>query len=286
MQPEERHSTNSIGMRLVLVPHGRFIMGSPSKELLRQKDERPHSVRITQAFYLGAHEVTIGQFRQFVEATGYKTTCEKGGTGGAGFDPHWEGGRSRDSTFSWRYCGFPQDDEHPVVNVSHLDALAFCEWLSRREGARYRLPTEAEWEYACRAGTMTPFWSCIPGGWPGESNVDQPFELTFVDPAILERDGFECTSPVGSFAANAFGLYDMHGNVQEWCADWYDAEYYRHADRDDPGGPDAGQRRVIRGGSFQYYGPAARSANRGASPPDYSDLDVGLRVVAEITSAT
>ena len=167
--------TNSIGMKLVLIPAGEFMMGSAesAEEVARAfrdygappaglfKDEHPqHRVRITQPFYLGVHEVTVGQFRKFVEETGYKTDAEKG-TGGikgaVGVDAKTgEFGSSEE--YSWRNAGFEQTDEHPVVNVSWNDAVAFCDWLSRKEGKTYRLPKEAEWEYACRAGTTTRYY--------------------------------------------------------------------------------------------------------------------------------
>ncbi len=280
----ERKVLNSIGMQLTIIPPGEFIMGSPSSEWTRQAEERPHSVRITRPFYLGVHEVTVSQFRQFVEETGYQTVCETNGRGGFGVnlpDLAWR----CHPEFSWRNCGLPQGDDHPVVNVSYDDALAFCRWLSRREGARYRLPTEAEWEYACRAGTMGPFWSRSRARrWPGESNVRQPNMPEFVKGNIPEYDGFEYTSPAGSFAANAFGLHDTHGNVEEWCADWYDSEYYAHSERDDPRGPATGSKRVVRGGSYFYFGLSARSAIRAARPPDLGGFTVGFRVAADAES--
>ncbi len=281
VQSDRREFTNGIGMHFVLIPRGKYIMGSPSNEPLRQVDERPHPVRITREFYLAAHEVTVSQFRQFVEATGYTTTCEAGGIGGIGFNPSWPGTRCPSVEFSWRYCGFPQSDDHPVVNVSYKDAIAFCEWLSQREGNCYRLPTEAEWEYACRAGIMGPFWKRIPTVWPGESNVRQPSAPDYFNAAVPKDDGFEYTAPVDSFAANAFGLYDMHGNVREWCSDWYQADYYRCADRDDPQGPAAGEERILRGGSFFRHGLFARSANRSAAEPGFYDFDIGFRVAAD-----
>ena len=173
----KKQITNSIGMKLVLIPAGEFKMGSREsaedtaaffnktygEDVLKAdffKDEHPqHRVRITRPFYLGKYHVTRGQFRQFVADTGYKTDAEKGEKPGA---YGWSMGKETfkfNERYSWRNTGFEQTDEHPVVNVSWNDAVAFCKWLSRKEGKTYRLPTEAEWEYACRAGTTTRYYS-------------------------------------------------------------------------------------------------------------------------------
>ena len=173
----KKQITNSIGMKLTLIPAGEFKMGSGEsaedtaaffnktygEDLLKAdffKDEHPqHRVRITKPFYLGTYHVTRGQFRQFVADTGYKTDAEKGEKPGAfGWDPDKKKFDFNEK-YSWRNAGFEQTDEHPVVNVSWNDAVAFCKWLSRKEGKTYRLPTEAEWEYACRAGTTTRYYS-------------------------------------------------------------------------------------------------------------------------------
>jgi formylglycine-generating enzyme len=280
--------TNSIGMKLVLIPAGEFMMGSAesAEEVARAfreygappadffEDEHPqHRVRITQPFYLGVHEVTVGQFRKFVEETGYKTDAEKG-TGGIkgafGFDPKTgEFGLSED--YSWRNTGFEQTDEHPVVNVSWNDAVAFCDWLSRKEGKTYRLPTEVEWEYACRAGTTTRYYhGDDPEGLAAVGNVaDATAKAKFPDWdwPIKAEDGYVFTAPVGKFKPNGFGLYDMHGNVWEWCADWYGEEYYRASPADDPKGPDSGANRVLRGGSWLNRPDFIRSAFRSWDVP-------------------
>ena len=170
--------TNSLGMAFVKVPAGSFWMGSAEspgalaqvfpqlerKRFTELTDEAPvHRVRIRRAFYLGQHEVTAGQFRRFVEASGYRPESEADGTGGYGYNPDYDPATTargdafegRNPRYSWRNPGFAQDDSHPVVNVTWNDAQALAQWLSQREGVRYRLPTEAEWEYACRAQTRT-----------------------------------------------------------------------------------------------------------------------------------
>jgi len=269
--------TNSIGMELKLIPAGEFLMGSrvSAAELAKRfdtkaenfEDELPrHHVELTNPFYLGVTEVTKGQFHQFVLADGYRTEAETDGEGGFGFNTatgEFEGPHPK---YNWKNWGFPQTDDHPVVNVSWNDAQAFCKWLSAEEGVTYRLPTEAEWEYACRAGTTTMYQNGDdPEGLVSVGNVTDASaksELTTYPtlPYLKASDGYAFTAPVGRFRANPWGLYDMHGNVYEWCQDWYGE--YPNGDVDDPMGPLQGKGRVMRGGSF--YGPAmaVRSVDR------------------------
>ena len=178
--------------------------------------------------------------------------------------------------------GFPQPDEHPVVNVSWNDAVAFCQWLSRSEGKTYRLPTEAEWEYACRAGTTSRYYI---GDEPEKlaevgNTEDAAYLRIFGSPpwAILADDGYAFTAPVGRFRPNAFGLYDMHGNASQWCSDWWGYDYYQSCPLDDPPGPAKSDSRVHRGGGW-HGGPCeCRSASREAAPPYQPFFDVGFRV--------
>ena len=274
--------TNSLGMKLALIPPGEFMMGSDAMDGDAYDHEfvdkaagrmEKHRVRITRPFYLSVTELTRGQFRQFVDDAGYKTDAEKEG-----------------SEFTWRDPHFEQTDEHPVVYVSWNDAVAFCDWLSRKEGKTYRLPTEAEWEYACRAAT-TSRYSCgdDPEGLPAVGNVldatasekssDFP-DISYVPPSapITARDGYVYTAPVGRFQPNAWGLFDMHGNVWEWCADWYGTGYYKQSPLDDPPGPGGASARVARGGGWRYGFRLARSAYRGGQPASYKDWNMGFRV--------
>ena len=306
-----REITSSIGVRLTLIPAGEFMMGNGEpaaetaaffaknyglaaavkrEEYRREpylsdlfRDEYPqHRVRITRPFYLGACQVTRGQFRRFVDDTGYRTDTEKGeGPGTSGWDAE-RGDFALGRDFSWRNAGFEQTDDHPVVNVSWNDAVAFCYWLSCSEGRDCRLPTEAEWEYACRAGTTTRYWcGDDPEALARAANVaDAALRAKFPDrpSTIRASDGHVFTAPVGTFQPNPFGLYDMHGNAWEWCSDRYDRDYYANSPMDDPKGPATGDDRVVRGGSWSDGPCGARSAARQSFPPVTRDFSVGFRV--------
>jgi formylglycine-generating enzyme required for sulfatase activity len=205
--------TNSIGMKLTLIPAGEFMMGSPDSDSDAAGDEKPqHRVRITKAFYLGATEVTQEQYEKVM-----------------GQNP---------SSFT------ESGPDAPVENVSWDDAQGFCRKLSelaeeKEAGRRYRLPTEAEWEYACRAGSA-------------EKYCDGDDESTLGDYAWYGENSDGKTHQVGQKNLNAWGLYDMHGNVWEWCADWYDGEFYAQSPPNDPSGPPTGSLRVDRGGGWYF----------------------------------
>jgi formylglycine-generating enzyme required for sulfatase activity len=286
-------------MKLTLVPSGEFMMGSDESaevtaaffvicgvDFLRAdffENEHPqHRVRITKPFYLGTYHVTRGQFRQFAADTEYKTDAEKGkkpGAWGWNSDTNTVGFNEK---YSWRNTGFEQTDEHPVVNLSWNDAVAFCKWLSNKEGKTYRLPTEAEWEYACRAGTTTRYYNGDdPAMLAKVGNVaDATFMAKFPEDkgGIEASDGYVFTSPVGSFKPNAFGLYDMHGNAWEWCQDWFGSGYYAKSPTDDPTGPTTGSYHVDRGGCWYCKAYRCRSAYRGGTSLGCGDYFVGFRV--------
>jgi len=189
----------------------------------------------------------------------------------------WE----RKAEYTWRNPGFTQGDDHPVVEVSWNDATAFCAWLSKKEGKTYELPTEAEWEYACRAGTTTRFWC-------GDTDASLKGNANIADASLKEKypsaswavawdDGYASTSPVGRFKANPWGLYDMGGNVWQWCADDYDK--YQEGTIKDPNGKESANIRVLRGGSWCAGPRDCRSASRGGDyPANRNDLN-GFRVV-------
>ena len=246
--------TNSLGMKFTLIKAGEFLMGSPDTDKDAYDIEKPqHRVRITRPFYLGVHEVTRGQFRMFVDDSGYQTEAEKDGKGGYGWNEEAKK-FEQNPRYTWLNPGFEQTDLHPVVNVSWNDAVAFAEWLGKKEGKTYRLPTEAEWEYACRAGTTTRFFcgddaeglAEVGNVADGTAKAKHP-DWTW---AIAAQDGFVYTSPVGHYPPNAWGLHDMHGNVREWCWDWYGGDFYKSSRVDDPAGPFQAAYRVIRGGNW------------------------------------
>jgi formylglycine-generating enzyme required for sulfatase activity len=308
-KPGHKTIENSLGMKLVLIPAGEFMMGSEAAPEALEKlfpklekdrhgesrfklpDEAPvHTVRITKPFYMGQHELTVGQFRKFVEAANYAPESIADGTGGYGFLPNKpEGGDAfdgRDPKYSWQNPGFKQGDDHPVVNVTWNDAQALCEWLNKTEGKKYRLPTEAEWEYCCRAGTRTHFHS---GDEPKSLlKFANTYDLETVknfpqwkEFALQASDSFAFTSPVGSFAPNGFGLYDMHGNVWEWCSDWYGEDYYSKSPVDDPAGPESGKVKVRRGGSWHTWPFYCRSSFRNWNTARTRYVLVGIRLVRE-----
>ncbi len=301
---------NSIGMSFVRIPAGQFGMGIKepleqlarsypdytAKRLLDLDDERPqHRVRISQDFYLGQNLVTVGDFARFVQESGYVPESIRDGTGGYGYNPDYDPSKTerhdafegRNPKYSWQNPGFKQDDRHPVLNVSWNDAQAMAAWLSTKEHAHYRLPTEAEWEYACRAGHDTRYPNGNdPHALPQVANTFDADAASnwprFADSALPEHDGFAFTSPVGSFAPNGFGLYDMVGNAWEWTADWYGEDYYAHSPQRDPQGPTEGNVKVRRGGSWHTWALYARCTYRNWNTTTTRYTLVGMRLLREI----
>ena len=250
--------TNTLGMKFKLIPAGKFTMGSSQEEIdrcLKQfregdweipclRSEGPeHPVEITQPIYMGATEVTVEQFRRFVDEEGYQV------------------GDGR-----WRNPGFDQTDKHPVVFVSWLNAVDFCNWLSGKEGKKYRLPTEAEWEYSCRAGKA------------GSRYCFGDDEAELENYAWYAMNSGGGTRPVGKKKPNAWGLNDMDGNAWEWCQDWYDPDYYKNSPVHDPLGG-AGAERVARGGSWRDAPVRCRSAFRVPRDPFDRLHNFGFRVL-------
>ena len=265
-------------MTFVEIKPGAFLMGSPPTERMRNDDETRHRVVFTKPYFIATREVMRGQFAEFVASTGYVTDAESDGFG------FYFTGKEIDRLpdASWRKTGFDQTDEHPVVNVSWNDAAAFALWLGSRDGKRYRLPTEAEWEFACRAGTQTvyPWGDDFDEGRPYGNVADRALKKEFPQQEMFSFDDtFAFTSPVGRFQSIA-GLFDMSGNVAEWCADWYAP--FAAAEVKDPTGPvevpPAQEYRVFRGGAW-YYGPfECRVAHRRCDAPSYRSLSVGFRL--------
>jgi formylglycine-generating enzyme required for sulfatase activity len=265
-QPYHRHAlrddgvlVNSIGMRFKRIAPGRFMMGSPKDEAGRGDDEPRHAVEITEPFHMGVYPVTQQEYAQVMGTNPSFFSATGGGR---------QVVRGRDTS------------RHPVERVSWEDTQAFCESLSdlpeeRRAGRAYRLPTEAEWEYACRGGATepTPF-ALGPSLSSRQANFNGAAPYNAPAGPNLGR-----TTPVGSYPANRFGLYDMHGNVWQWCADWYDDDAYQNGAARDPRGPESGNRRVLRGGSWRDEGNRCRCAERHKSLPSFKDQAYGFRVV-------
>jgi len=246
--------TNSLGMKFSYIPPGEFTMGSPETEKGRNDDETPHKVVLTKGFYLGVYEVTQEEYQQIM------------GTNPSDF--------AATGTINSRVAGL-DTRRFPVEKVSWDEAVEFCRKLSAREGKAYRLPTEAEWEYACRAGTATPFhFGMTCNGQEANCQGDNPYGRTAKGPN-LER-----TTVVGQYPPNAWDLYDMHGNVREWCSDW--PRDYPSGTVTNPTGPATGATdRVGRGGAWSSYAKDCRSAIRDRFPPGLRRNNQGFRVVLE-----
>ena len=256
---------NSIGMKLARIPAGTFMMGSPRSESDRDPKEERHEVTITAPFYIGVYEVTQAQYTGLMNGTEFENnaTFRSGRGGGA---------------------------DHPMEDVEWTHAVEFCKHLSTRPaemraGRRYRLPTEAEWEYACRAGTTSTFYT-------GDSLSSQDANFNGNYPYGEGEAGpyLRRTAPVGTYRPNAFGLYDMHGNVSEWCADFYDPDYYEGSPEEDPLGPPfgvtpsdfGGFHMVVRGGSWVDDARGCRSAYRFRAMPETQYRIIGFRVACDI----
>jgi formylglycine-generating enzyme required for sulfatase activity/serine/threonine protein kinase len=274
---------NTATMKLVQIPAGKFLMGSPVTEEDRDEDEIQHEVILSEPFYMGVTPVTVGQFAAFIEDSEYITDAEKDSSS-AGIEI---GNGKLDGKVNgcwWRNPGFDQKRDHPVVLVSWNDARAFCVWLSSRSGKMVLLPTEAQWEYACRAGATTAYpWGESPDSGKGWANVgDQSLKKKLPNARAQWSffswdDRFVFTSPVSNVKGNAFGLCDMIGNVWQWCQDYYGD--YDKGVATNPTGPETGDLRVLRGGSWGNDPGLCRSAYRDGDYPDYRFGHTGFRVV-------
>jgi len=243
------------GMEFVWVPKGCFAMGSPDTENGRDnKDEGPvHNVCV-DGFWIGKYEVTNAQYKK------YESTHKSGDHKGQSLN----------------------SDNQPVVNVDWKNTQGFAKWLSSKNKYEFRLPTEAEWEYAARAGTkVARYWGDNSGDACGYANVrDLTAKRTFAWSGLYNcDDGYSVTAPVGQFTPNSFGLYDVLGNASEWVSDWYAKDYYATSPNNNPKGSENALLRVVRGGNW-YYGPSyIRSADRYRLNPVFHNVIVGFRLV-------
>lgn len=287
------------GLPLVALPGGSFLMGNPRNDGYAADGEGPVHAVVLDPFAIATTTVTVRQFAAFAEATGYRTTAERDGwsfvfagllpnafppTRGAAAAPWWRQVFGAD----WRHPEGPQSDvagrlDHPVVHVSWDDAQAFCVWA----GGGTRLPTEAEWEFAARGGTEgTPFWwgaDLVPNGkhamnvWQGQF----PQRNT-------TADGYLGTAPADAYAPSPYGLFNVTGNVWEWCADWFSPTAYAESPRENPRGPASGFSRVMRGGSYlchRSYCNRYRVDARSSNTPDSTAGNIGFRVVMDAEAA-
>jgi len=275
------------GAKMVLIPAGEFLMGTDPSEIpelvqfVKQwfpkaeaswfEDETPRHTVYVDAFYMDAYEVTNQQYKKFVQATGHKEPE------GFGID-RIEGGEVylKSGFKPWDDRNYNEDNQ-PVVCVSWKDAKAYAEWAGKR------LPTEAEWEYSARGGLAGKRYAW-GDDWPppkGSGNfADETLKKAFPSCKIIDGydDGYVYTAPVGSYKPNGYGLYDMAGNVWEWCADWYDKKYYANSPKSNPTGQSSGSYRVLRGGSWSIHDvPALRTALRFGDVPSDLYYNVGFR---------
>jgi formylglycine-generating enzyme required for sulfatase activity len=249
---------------MIKVKGGSFKMGSKDTEA-RPDEENIHEVKVGD-FFIGKFEITVAQFESFVNLTNYKTEAER-----VGKSYIYTGSWKNMKGITWRHDARgnlrPKTEyDHPVVHVSWNDAKAYCEWLSNQTQKPFRLLTEAEWEFAARGGTQGKNYK-----YSGGSNIDD-----FAWYITSSKD--KGTYPVGTKKANELGVYDMSGNVYEWCADWYDSEYYLGSPVDNPKGVSSGISRVVRGGSWHDTAEKNRVANRFNGSPTYCGYNIGFRV--------
>lgn len=266
---------SGLGFRMVPIPGGSYRAGDIGDSGI-EKEEPVHTVTV-DGFDMSAFEVTVGQFRAFTEETGYRTEAERGDQAWVFSDGEW----AQKPDVTWKNSYLPQTDRHPVVCVSWNDAMEFCAWLSKKTGQAIGLPIEAEWEYACRAGSETRYYTgsgesdLDRAGWywrnSGNSHLTGDYKLARL---IENRCG---THPVGEKPPNAWGLYDMTGNVWEWCMDREDKDYYT-------GKP--AEYRVFRGGGWYEQAVFLRTAYRHWRRPSHSYWGLGFRIVRRPQSGT
>lgn len=299
--------SGGVGPQITLIPAGQFMMGSPQSEVGRYNNEGPqHVVNIARPFLLGVTEVTLAQFRHFVESSNYETDGERN-SGSFLRDPDAERGRWRlKQDVNWRFDheGKLSREENPVVHVSWNDAQAYLAWLSRETGERYRLPSEAELEYANRAGSQGAYWwgegaplkqlANIRGD--GDEAVANPltWKHTGQELGFLRRvgdlpltfksysDGFNGLAPVANFSANPFGLFDTAGNVWEWTQDCWHFNYRKAPTDGSAWVEKICDHRVVRGGSYYCFPTHVRSANRWSRWPEFRNMYIGFRVARDL----
>ena len=258
---------------MVFVKGGCFQMGDVFSDVA--SNEKPVHKVCVDDFYMVRYEVTLGEFRRFVKETGYRTEAEK--QDGC---HTWSGkGEEKKKEFNWQNTNFPQTERDPVICVSWNDTHEYIKWLNKKDGMRYRLPTEAEWEYAARSGGKAYKYSWGNNG-PSDNIADDKTKRELLGKTDEQgyNDGYEFTSPVGSFKPNELGLYDMSGNVSEWVADWFDKKYYSISPKNNPQGPIAGECKALRGGSWNPLLQLFQTTTRLCSDPGARGAWLGFRL--------
>jgi formylglycine-generating enzyme required for sulfatase activity len=257
---------NSGDIEMVWVEGGSFMMGSNEGSV----DEKPvHEVTL-KGFYMGKYEVTRGQFRKFVEAANYQTEAEKDGWAWiwSSEEKKWV----KKEGLNWKKDAkgidcYKTKENHPVIFISYNDVIAYINWLKSTSNKKYRFPTEAEWEYAAKGGNKNSLYK-----YAGSDNID---EVAWYGNANDE------THPIGTKKANTLGIFDMTGNVWEWCNDWYDKNHYQYSMKSNPEGGLTGDYRVLRGGSFDYLTDDCRPANRNLNKPSIRSNFIGFRLACD-----
>lgn len=274
------------GMEFVLVKGGHYQMGDNFGDGIPEEELPVHEVCVDD-FYLGKYHVTNEQFKKFIEATGYRTTAEEKGTG-RGLERLAPGKWEDRAGLNWRqpiYLGDSIGDRmsHPVLQMSWYDAKEFAKWLGAKSGKPYRLAYEAEYEYSIRSGGKKYKYAWGNGDPTGKvANVaDKTFKRTFTGCKECfddYEDGYVITSPVGSFLPNEIGLYDMTGNAFSWVEDWFSKEYYKSSPKNNPHGPEMGEHKVARGGSWDNDRRYSRVSDRVDESPGYRNYSIGFRL--------
>lgn len=271
---EQSIFTDSItGMEFLRVKGGCFEMGNSFER--GGKDEKPIHRVCLDDYYIGKYEVTLGEFKQFVDETGYQTDAERERhCWGLDTDGSWKNVAGK----SWEHLSFTQMDNHPVVCITWNDAQAFIGWLNKKTNSGFRFLSEAEWEYAARSrgkkrmfATQTGHLNRKLANYGAEKCCDPD-----------SADGYLYTAPVGSYPANEIGVFDLSGNVWEWTADWYNENYYIQSPIDNPKGLKSGKLRILRGGSWSIPKRFSRCSNRREYDPSLRHVNIGFRLAKDI----
>lgn len=263
--PTKKNPEKYIEPKLVLVEGGQFIMGNNSRS---ETEEKPEHVVKVSSFRISKCEVTVAEFRKFMENSKYITNAEKDGLSyvwdGVSLIYAMKGVTWKDDVYGKKRVN---EEDHPVIHVSRYDAEAYCKWLSEQTGKKYRLLTEAEWEYAAKGGKRHDKYI-----FSGGNDIDKV--------GWYAGNSEQRTHPVGKKKPNGLGIYDMSGNVWEWCSDWYGP--YKSDTVTDPVGPASGDNGVLRGGAWRFYDTRTRCTTRRDTQPAFNGSGIGFRIACDL----